>query len=111
MTLIFDPISSPGATRDLFLDLTGALEKEETLAEASVTSAFPAVLVTSNVSINSATVEFGEQQIAVGKGVHFTIETLQESQATVPLTVSFEGDAGTIDKYIIAQPVVTAICR
>ncbi len=111
MTLTFDPISSPGATRDLFLDLTRALEEGEILTVASVTSAFPTVLATSNIAINSTDVEFGEQQVAVGKGVHFTIETLQESQATVPLIVSFEGDGGTIDKYEIAQPMVTAICH
>ncbi len=111
MTLTFNPISSPGATRDLFVDLSGALEQGETLVEADVTSVFPTVLVTSNISINSTVVEFGEQQIAVGKGVHFTIETLQESQATVPLVVTFEGDSGTIDKYEIAQPVVAAICQ
>ena len=111
MTLTFDPISSPGATRDLFLDLTGALEDGEVLTMASMTSAFPTVLATSNIAINSTAVDSGDQQVAVGKGVHFTIETLQESQATVPLVVTFEGDSGTIDKYEIAQPVVVAICR
>ncbi len=111
MALTFDPISSPGATRDLFVDLSGVLEDGETLTQASVTSAYPAVLVTSNVSLNSEVVEFGEQQIAVGKGVHFTIETVAESQAIVPLIVSFEGDSGTNDKYDIAQPVVVSICR
>lgn len=111
MALTFDPISSPDATRDLFVDLAGILEDGETLTLASVVSAYPAVLVTSNVSINSVVVEFGEQQIAIGKGVHFTIETVLESQATVPLVVSFEGDSGTVDKYVIAQPVVASLCR
>ncbi|NOZ39149.1 MAG: hypothetical protein GXP24_02840 [Planctomycetes bacterium] len=111
MALTFDPISSPGATRDLFVDLSGVLEESEILTQASVTSAYLAVLVTSNVSLNSEVVEFGELQIAAGKGVHFTIETVAESQATVPLFVSFEGDSGTVDKYEIAQPVVVSLCR
>ena len=89
MAFTFDPISSPGATRDLFIDLAGALEEGEILTQASVISACPTVLVTSNVSINSTAVEFGGRQIATGKGIHFTIGTLEESQATVALVVSF----------------------
>lgn len=111
MALTFESISSPGASRDLFVDLTGALEESEILSQASVTSAYSAILTVSNVAINATTVEFGEQQILVGKGVHFTIHTLQESHATVPLTVSFEGDNGSIDTYEISQPLVTALCR
>ncbi len=111
MAFTFDPISSPGATRDLFVDLTGALEEGETLIQASVVSTYSTVLATSNVSINSSVVEFGELRIAIGQGVHFTIETLEESQATVPLAISLEGDSGTVDKYEIVQPIVAAICR
>ena len=111
MAFTFDPISSPGATRDLFVDLSGALEGDETLTQASVVSEYPTLLATSNVYINSEVVEFGEQQIAVGKGVHFSIATLEESQATVSLIVSLEGDSGTVDKYEIEQPIVAVICR
>ncbi len=111
MALTFDPISSPGATRDLFVDMSGVLEDGEALTLASVTSANATVLATSNVAINSAVVTHGEQQVAVGKGIQFTIQTLQESQATVPLVVSFAGDSGTIDKYEIAQPIVAVLCR
>jgi len=111
MAFSFDPISSPGATRDLFVDLSGALEEDEILTQATVVSAYPTVLTISSVIANSEIIEVDEQEIAVGKGVHFKIETLQESQTTVPLIVSFEGDSGTADKYEITQPVVTALCR
>ncbi len=110
MTLIFDPISSPGATRDLFVDLTGALEEEEVLAAVTINSGHPAVLSVSDVAINGQVVEFGVQQIAVGKGVHFAIATQQRSQTTVPLVVILEGSSGTKDTYEIFQPVVPRLC-
>jgi len=109
MTLIFDPISSPGATRDLFIDLTGALEAEEILTAATINSGHPAVLSVSNVLVNSEMVEFAEQWIAIGKGIHFAIETQQRSQTTVPLVVIFEGSSGTSDTYEIFQPVVARL--
>ncbi len=109
MALTFDPISSPGATRDLLVDLSGALEDDETLTLASISSSYPAALAVSNVSINGAVVEFGEQQIAVGKGVQFTIQTMQESRAAVPLILSIEGDSGTIDKYELSQPLTNVL--
>lgn len=111
MALTFDPISSPGATRDLFVDLAGALEADEALTQVNITSTYPTVLAVSNVAINSEVVQFEQQQTDVAQGVHFTIETLQESQATVPLVVSFQGNSGTVDKYEIGQPVVAALCR
>ena len=109
MPLTFDPISSPDATRDLLIDLSGALESGELLTSATITSAYPAILAVSNVAINTEIVTFAEQETAVGQGVHFTVQTLSASQATVPLTVTFEGDSGTIDKYEIEQPVVVAL--
>lgn len=111
MALTFDPISSPDATRDVLVDLTGALEQDETLTLASVVSTFPAVLTVSNVATNETDVVFDEQTVAPGKGVHFTVATLQESQATVELLLSFEGDSGTTDKYEIAQPIVSALSQ
>ena len=110
MALTFDPISSPGATRDLLVDLTGALEADEVLTQASIASAYPAALDVSNIFINSTIVELDEKKVAVGKGVHFTISTLQESRATVSLVVSITGSSGTIDKYVFEQPLVAELC-
>ena len=109
MALNLDPISTPGATRDLFIDLTEALEVDELLTQATVTSAYPSSLAVSNVAINNSAIEWDEKQVAPGKGVHFSITTLLESHATVPLTLVFTGDSGTVDKYEIGQPLVVAL--
>lgn len=111
MSLVFDPISSPGATRDLYVDLTGALEADEALTSATVVSGHPATLAISNVAVNQEPVELDGHQVEAGKGVHFTIATLLESQANVPLVVNFEGDSGTSDAYELSQPLVVQLCR
>lgn len=111
MSLSFDPVSSPNASRDVFVDLTEVLEKDEVLTFTTVVSAYPTVLTVSNVAVNTKAVALDEQTTAVGKGVHFTVQTVMESQATVPLVVSFEGDSGTVDKYEIVQPIVPSLCQ
>lgn len=110
MSLVFDPISSPGATRDLFVDLSEALELDEVLTVATVVSGYPTVLTISDVAVNAAEVAYGEQTVAIGKGVHFSVQTLLESHAAVPITVSFEGDSGTSDKCEFSQPIVPSLC-
>lgn len=109
MSLRFDPISSPDATRDHFVDFTGALEQDEVLSLATIVSGYSSVLTVSNVAINSAEVALDSHVVAIGKGVHLTVTTNAESQAAVPLVVAIEGNSGTRDKYEIIQPIVTSL--
>ncbi len=111
MTLAFDPISSPNASRDLFIDFSNALEADETLMEADAVSVSPSVLTVSHVAINDKIVEFDGVEIGIGRGVHFTIKTIEKSQATVPIYITFMGNTGTEEKYKVLQPVVTALCQ
>ncbi len=111
MSLKFDPIGSPGAKRDVFIDLTGALEADEELTLATIVSGYSAVLTVSNVAVNDVEVAFSGQTIAAGKGVHFTVETLASSFAVVPIVLTFEGDSGTSDKYELLQPVRHSLCE
>ena len=109
MPLSFDPLSSPGGTRELFVDLTGALEDDETLLLAEVTSAYPAALVVSDVSVNDAAFHYEGTNVGLGKGVRFTLTSVLESRATIPLTIRFTGSAGTKDMYQVEQPLVAVI--
>ncbi len=111
MSLKFDPIGSPNSQRDLFVDLTGALEAEELLTLATIVSGYSAVLTVSNVAVNDDEVTFNGQTVAAGKGVHFTIETVAASFATIPIALTFEGDSGTSDKYELLQPVRNSLCE
>ncbi|MEM8944122.1 MAG: hypothetical protein AAGD11_02985 [Planctomycetota bacterium] len=110
MSLKFDPISSPDAKRDVFVDLSAALETDEKLVLATVVSTHPTVLAVSNVAINEDSVSTGGLTTAAGQGVHLTVATLLNSQAIVPIEVFFEGDSGTNGKYQIIQPIVNVLC-
>lgn len=109
MSLAFQPISSPGAKRDLFVDLSGALETGERLSSVDIVSGHASVLAVSNVEVNTEELVHEGVSTEIGQGVHFTIETLQESRARIPISVEFSGDNGTVDRYQVDQPIVPAL--
>lgn len=91
--LTFDAISSPNATRDYAVDLSGKLETGETVSSVTVTSSNTGLLTISNTTSSSQTVTF-------------TVTTATAAEATVKIYVAYVGDAGTADRIEIKQPIV-----
>ena len=109
--LQFSPISSPGGTRDLVVDLTNALEDDERISTVTVTSNYAALQV-SGVQVNSESVVADGKVVAQGKGVMFSVSTTTSSRnPRAALSVQYTGDSGSADRYTILQPIVPALTR
>ena len=104
--LEFSTISSPGGTRDLFVDFTNALEAGESIVTPTVTSSDPLTLEVSKVAVNTVVTPDGA---APGKGIYFSVETLLEAKTTVLIEVGFVGDSGSADTYVVAIPVAHVV--
>jgi hypothetical protein len=108
MTLQYGQISGLG-TRDLFLDLTDALETSEVIATPSVVSEAPTVIAVSAVAVNTVVAENGA---AIGKGINWSIEVLvSDNRSTVGLTVGYVGDSGSKGTYAVTVPVVPILIK
>ena len=105
MPLVFDKLS-PLGTRDVAVSLVGDLEVGETIGTVDVTSTNTALLVVSNIAVNTIALDQDGITAAIGKAVTFTLTgQISAATSTVQLYIDFTGTSGSADRYTVSVPM------